>query len=128
MLHRPDFDSEQIDLVLHKRMNKAIEDGRIKCFDMQESNRDWDQDLNFWTREIENIVREIMEDPVFKGNQNYSFKIDLDETGKRLFGGEANAGVAFQIGQLRYIFVWHILVHTSTCTCTYMYIPIHTNM
>ena len=28
--------------------------------------------------------------------------MDLDEAGKRLFGGEANAGVAFQIGQLRY--------------------------
>jgi hypothetical protein len=29
--------------------------------------------------------------------------MDLDEAGRRLFGGEANAGVAFQIGQLRYI-------------------------
>ncbi len=27
--------------------------------------------------------------------------MDLDEAGKLLFGGEANAGVAFQIGQLR---------------------------
>jgi hypothetical protein len=44
-----------------------------------------------------------MEDPVFKGNQNFSFELDLDAAGQRLFGGEANAGVAFQIGQLRYI-------------------------
>ena len=48
-------------------------------------------------------MREIMEDPIFKGNQNYKFEMDLDEAGKRLYGGEANAGVAFQIGQLRYI-------------------------
>jgi len=48
-----------------------------------------------------------MEDPVFKGNQNYSFEMDLDEAGKHLFGEEANAGVAFQIGQLRYICVWY---------------------
>ena len=79
---------------------------------------DGDQDLNFWTREIEDIVREIMEDPVFKGNQNYSFEMDLDEAGKRLFGGEANAGVAFQIGQLRYKPVY-------SSTSTYMYVLVH---
>ena len=44
-----------------------------------------------------------MEDPVFKGNQNFSFEMDVDAVGERLFGGEANAGVSFQIGQLRYI-------------------------
>ncbi len=52
---------------------------------------------------LEDVVREIMEDPVFKGNQNFSFELDVDPAGQRLFGGEANAGVAFQIGQLRYI-------------------------
>ncbi len=51
--------------------------------------------------ELEDLVREIMEDPVFKGNQNFKFEIDLDEASERLFGGKANAGVAFQIGQLR---------------------------
>ena len=60
-----------------------------------------DQDLQLWAREFEDVVREIMEDPVFKGNQNFKFEMDLDEAGQRLFGGEANAGVAFQIGQLR---------------------------
>jgi hypothetical protein len=44
-----------------------------------------------------------MEDPIFKGNQNFKFDMDLDELGNRLFGGESNAGVAFRIGQLRYI-------------------------
>ena len=70
---------------------------------MREGPADGDQDLNCWMRELEDVVREIMEDPVFKGNQKYSFELDLDEAGQRLYGGEANAGVAFQIGQLRYI-------------------------
>ena len=103
MLWRPEFDSQEVDPDLHKRMNKEIDDGRIKIFNMRESNLDGDQDLNFWTREMEDIVREIMEDPIFKGNQNYRFEMDVDALGKRLYGGEANAGVAFQIGQLRYI-------------------------
>jgi hypothetical protein len=78
MLCRPEFDSAQVDPDLHKRMNKTIEDGSIKCFNMRESNLDGDQDLNFWTREIEDLVREIMEDPFFKGNQNYKFEMELD--------------------------------------------------
>ena len=102
MLRRPEFDSQEVDPDLHKRMNKAIEDGRIKCFNMLESNLDGYQDLNLWIREVEDIEREIMEDPIFKGNQNYKFEMDVDEAGKRLYGGEVNAGVVFQIGQLRY--------------------------
>ena len=102
MLCRPVFDAKDVDPDLHRRMDKAIQDGSIKCFNMREGPADGDQDLNFWTRELDDVVREIMEDPVFKGNQNFKFDMDLDELGKRLFGGVANAGVAFQIGQLRY--------------------------
>jgi hypothetical protein len=60
----------------------------------------------FWTCQLED-VQDIMEDPIFKGNQNFSFKMDIDEAGKRLFSSEAKTGVAFQIGQLR-----DILQHT----------------
>ena len=67
-----------------------------------------------WAREMEDVVREITEDPMFKGNQNYSFEIDLDEAGKRLFGREDNAGVAFQIGQLRYILYYTCYMSVGT--------------
>ena len=82
---------------------------------MREGPADGDQDLNFWTRQLEDVVREIMEDPVFKGNQNFSFEMDVDKAGERLFGGEANAGVSFQIGQLRYILccTWYMSVYNS---------------
>ena len=70
---------------------------------MREGPADGVQDLSFWMREVVDVVREIMEDLVFKGNQKYSFQLDLYEAGKRLYGGKPNAGVAFQIGQLRYI-------------------------
>ena len=49
------------------------------------------QDLNFWTREMDDVVQEIMEDLIFKGNQNFKFDMDLDELIIRLFGGESNA-------------------------------------
>ena len=122
MLQHPDFDSKDIDPDLHQRMAKAVDDGRIKCFNLREGPADGDQDLNLWIREVEDLVREIMEDPIFKGNQNFHFEMDMDELGRRLFGGEANAGVSFQIGQLRYIQLlewyildctWYILRHTG---------------
>jgi hypothetical protein len=50
-------------------MDKTVQDGQIRCFNMQKGPADRDQDLNFWTREMEDLVREIMKDPIFKGNQ-----------------------------------------------------------
>ena len=79
----------------------------------RESDADGDQDLNLWARELEDVCREIMEDPVFKGNQNFKFEIDLDEAGRRLLGGETNTGVAFQIGQLRYFILLNMYVHDT---------------
>ena len=102
MLCRPEFDSKELDPDLHKRMQKAVQDGRIKCFNLREGPANGDQDPKAWMRELEDVIREIMEDPVFKGNQSFSFEMDVDGAGNRLFCGEANAGVPFQIGQLRY--------------------------
>ena len=121
MLQRPDFDSKDIDPNLHQRMAKAVDDGRIKCFDMREGPADGDQDLNLWIRELEDVVRELMEDPIFKENRNFHFEMDINELGKRLYGGEANAAVSFQIGQLRYIPVHDQYIRVCT-----MYMLVHT--
>jgi hypothetical protein len=48
-------------------MNKAVEVGHIKSLNMREGPDDGDQDLNLWLRELDDLVREIMEDPIFKG-------------------------------------------------------------
>ncbi len=133
MLQDPQFDSKDIDPDLQKRMDKAVQDGCIKCFNMRESVDDGDQDLHLWAREAEDVLREIMEDPLFKGHQNFKFEMDLDEVVKRLFGGEANAGVAFQIGQLRCVIYSykdvHVYVQYRPCPYTYVhgtYLYIHT--
>lgn len=102
LLKRPDFDPSDIDSDLHARLARAVHEKVIKAFDMRESDRDGDQDLTLWMREVEEVVREIMEDARFEGHQHFNFEMELDgDDGERLFGGEANAGVSFQIGQLR---------------------------
>jgi hypothetical protein len=103
LLKRPEFNPAEIDDDLHKRISKAVHDKLIKSFDMRESSLDGDQDLTMFMREVEEVVREIMEDSRFRGQQHYRFEMEVDaDNGQRLFGGEASAGVAFQIGQIRY--------------------------
>ena len=58
MLQDIAFDSKDIDPDLHKRMDKAVQDGSIKCFNMRESVDDGDQDLHLWARDLEDLVRE----------------------------------------------------------------------
>ena len=53
---------------------------------------------------VEEVVREIMGNTLFccfTGHQHFMFEAAVDEDGQRLYGGEANEGVAFQIGQIR---------------------------
>ena len=102
LLKWTDFDPAEIDTDLHKRVVDAIQDGYIKRFDMRVNTRDCDQDLSMWIRDVEEVVREIMGDERFKGHQKFRFEACLeDDGGQRVFGGEANAGVSFQIGQIR---------------------------
>ncbi len=115
MLQNPEFDSKDIDPDLHQQMAKAVDDGSQKCFNLLEGAADGDQDQNLWIREMEDVCREIMEDPLFKGDRNFHFEMDLDELGERMFGSEANAGVSFQIGQMRTVLFHdeYVQVHTE---------------
>ncbi len=116
MLQNPEFDYKDIDPDLHERMDKTVQDGRIKCFNMRESDADGDQDLNLWAGELEHVVHEIMDDPIFKGNQNFKFESDLNWiwtrpeswAGRPMLWWQANAVVAYQIGQLRYVLYMYI--------------------
>ena len=62
------------------------------------------QDLTMFMREVKEVVREIIGDSRFEGHQHYKFEAaEYDnEDGERLWVGEASAGVAFQIGQIKY--------------------------
>ena len=89
MLKWPEFKPEphEIDDDLHQRIANAVHNKYIKQFNMRESSRDGDQDLTMFMREVEDVVREIMEDSRFNGHQHYKFEAEFDENGELLFGG-----------------------------------------
>ncbi len=93
ILSNPELGPLDVDPELHKRMDKTVQDGHFKCFNtgIWVGPADGDQNLNLWASGLEDVVWKIMEDPMFKGNQSYRFKMDLGEAGKRMFGSEANA-------------------------------------
>ena len=97
-----DFNPTNVDTDLHKRVSAAIQDEFINRYDMLVSSRDGEQDLSMWMRDVEEVVREIMGDKRFAGHQHFTFQASVDEDGQRLYGGEANEVVAFQIGQIRW--------------------------
>ena len=60
MLQNPEFDSKDIDPDLYKRMDKAVLDGRIKCFNTSTWGRATLMGTRIWTYG-------------FVGNQNFKF-------------------------------------------------------
>ena len=46
-------------------------------FNMREGPADGEQDLNFWTREMQDVVREVVEDPILKVTRITSLKWTL---------------------------------------------------
>ncbi len=59
-LSDPEFDSKAVDPDLHKRMEKAVEDVLIRCFNMREGTADGNQGLNFWLRELETALKKAL--------------------------------------------------------------------
>ena len=67
---------------------------------MRESDLEGDQDLTFWIRSLEEVLREILGDERMAGHQHFSFEMLINEDGEREFGA-SNGAVSFQIAQLR---------------------------
>ena len=87
ILNRPEFKPAEIE---DKRIARAVLAKMIKSFDMRVSSRarDCNQDLTKFTREVEQVVREIMGDSCFKGHRHYKFEAEFDDAdGERLWRG-----------------------------------------
>ena len=96
----PEFKPAEIDDDYHHRISRAVHSKMTKSFEMRESDLDGVQALKMLIRDVEKVVREVMEDI---RHQHCRFQEQLDDdAGPRWFRGDASVGVAFQIGQLRY--------------------------
>ena len=100
LIKSTDFKVEDVNVDLHKRVAAAIAKGHFTSHNMRESDLDGDQDLTFWIRSLEEVLREILGDDRMAGHQHFSFDMNVNEEGEREFGA-SNSAVSFQIAQLR---------------------------
>ncbi len=99
LIKSADFKVEDVNVDLHKRVSAAISLGKFNSHNMRESDLDGDQDLTFWLRTLEDVLRESLGDERMDCHQEFSFEISRTEEGARQFGASRGA-VSFQLAQV----------------------------
>ena len=100
VLQNPEFDPAEVDHNMHERLMRAVEDGQMDILDMHQEG-DGEQDVRFFKRRVEVVLRELLADERLKGCQFYKFQEYKNAKGDRILGGHANGSVSFQIAQSR---------------------------
>ena len=100
LIKSTDFKVEDVNVDLHRRVAAAIANGHFTSHNMRESDLDGDQDLTFWIRSLEEVLREILGDIRMEGHQHFTFEMIHTEDGERVLGA-SNSAVSFQIAQVR---------------------------
>lgn len=100
VLKNPEFDPAEVDHNMHERLMRAVEDGQMDILDMHQEG-DGEQDVRFFKRRVEVVLRELLADERLKGCQFYKFQEYKNANGDRILGGHANGSVSFQIAQSR---------------------------
>ena len=96
LIKSADFKVEDVNVDLHKRVAAAISQGKFTSHNMRESDLDGDQDLTFWLRSLEDVLREILGDERMDGHQAFRFEMSRTEDGERQLGA-SNGAVSFQL-------------------------------
>jgi hypothetical protein len=100
VLHNKDFDSDEVDHNMHERLMRAVADGEMDIHDMWQEG-DGQQDVRFFKRKVEVVLRELLADEQLAGCQHYAFKEYKNSNGDRILGRHANGSVSFQLAQAR---------------------------
>ena len=99
VLHNPEFNASEVDHDMHERLMRAVEDGEMEIIDMWQDG-DGAQDVRFFKRKVEIVLRELLADERLEGCQHFAFKEYKNAKGERILGGHANGSISFQLAQL----------------------------
>ena len=100
VLQNPEFNAHEVEPDMHAWLMTAVRDGDVEIHDMWKPG-DGSQTLHFFTRNVENEIRELLADIRLAGNQHFEYKEYRNAAGKRIFACDANGSVTFQIAQIR---------------------------
>jgi hypothetical protein len=83
-----------------QRLQAAIDNGDLQVINMHKDG-DGPQILELFTRPGEKVLRELIGDLRLAGQQHIAFHEYQDSHGNRLFAGDANRSVSFQLAQIK---------------------------
>ena len=73
VLHNPEFNAGEVDHDMHERLMRAVEEGEMDILDMWQDG-DGEQDVRFFKRRVEVVLRELLADERLEGCQHFAFK------------------------------------------------------
>jgi hypothetical protein len=91
LIKQTDFQVEDVNVDLHKHVAAVIARGRFASHNMRESDLDGDQDLTFWSRSLEEVLREVLGDDRMAGRPHFSLKMMINEDSDREFSPSISA-------------------------------------
>jgi hypothetical protein len=100
VLKNPLFNTDEVDTDMLQRLSAAIDSGDLEMISMR-VEADGAQNPELFKRPIEKVMRELIGDMRLAGKQHYAFQEYEDPHGNRLFAGDANGSVSFQLAQLK---------------------------
>ena len=83
-----------------QRLQAAINCGYLQIINMHK-DRDGAQILGLLKRSAEKVLRELIGDMRLADHQHFAFHKYKDFHGNRLFAGDANESVSFQLAQIK---------------------------
>ena len=102
VLKNPEFNADDVDTNMLQRLQAAIYSGDLQVINMhKDGDRDGPQVLELFARPVEKVLRELIGDLRLAGHQHFAFHEYKDPHGNRLFAGDANGSVSFQLAQLK---------------------------
>ena len=74
VLHNKEFDIDEVDHNMHDRLMRAVADGEMDILDMWQEG-DGVQDVSFFKRKVEAVLRELIADAQLEGYQYIRYSI-----------------------------------------------------
>ena len=82
VLKNPEFNIDEVDHDMHERLQRAIDIGDIDVTDFWQEG-DGEQDVKFFCRKVEKVLRELLSDERLAGCQHFGFKEYKNSNGDR---------------------------------------------
>ncbi len=100
VLKNPNFNSDEVDTDMLKRLSEAIDSGDIKIISMKAEGAG-EKNPELFVRPAEKVLRELIGDVRSSSCQHFTFNEYKKPHENRLFAGHSNGSVSFQLAQMR---------------------------